>query len=281
MALALNWSRGTRYIRRQWRFVQNRTGKVNHAPIIVLGNQKSGTTAIAALLAHHAGLSVTLDIPALWRGVEVDIREGRRSLATIVKKRRVAFRRDVIKEPYLSFMYPSVRETFPAARYVTVVRDPRDNIRSVLNRLNLPGHLHDVDREPLSDRWQRWFDPRAVGLEHATYIEVAATRWNIAADTYLRNPQCVVLARYEDFIADKVTFIATLADRVGLRHAAGIDHLVDVQFQPRGQRALHWQKFFGNANLETIESLCGDRMKELGYGPSQAPVWASSSGHLR
>jgi hypothetical protein len=117
----------------------------------------------------------------------------------------------------------------------------------------------------LSDRWRRWFDPRALGLEHATYIEVAATRWNIAADTYLLNPDSVVLARYEDFVADKVTFIATLADRVGLRRATGIDHLVDVQFQPRGEQTLDWQTFFGSANLKTIENLCGARMEQLGY----------------
>ena len=50
-------------------YFKNLFAVINENPIIVLGNQKSGTSAIAHLLADYGGLSRTIDIPpcgCLW-----------------------------------------------------------------------------------------------------------------------------------------------------------------------------------------------------------------------
>ena len=50
---------------------------------------------------------------------------------------------------------------------------------------------------------------------------------------------------------------------VPLNHT--IDHEVDVQYQPRGNREIRWIDFFGARNLELIERTCHAMMTEFGY----------------
>lgn len=74
------------------------TARVNPSPIIVLGNQESGTSTIAVLLAKATRASVTLDFPCwsyreAYRGTEL--------IQTFVDKNRIAFSRDIVKEPAL------------------------------------------------------------------------------------------------------------------------------------------------------------------------------------
>lgn len=121
------------------RYVRSRFATVTLAPVFVLGNQKSGTTVIAASLAHCADVSVTLDIRDLTADRLADLYDGSVSPSRFVDRYRRAFCREVIKELGLTFAYETLREHFLEATFVLIVRDPRDNIRSVLNRLDLPG----------------------------------------------------------------------------------------------------------------------------------------------
>ncbi|HEX6434492.1 MAG TPA: hypothetical protein VFZ87_09615, partial [Gemmatimonadales bacterium] len=50
--------------------------KPNPDAVIGLGNQKSGTTAIAALLARHTNSTVTLDLPNIAGDVKVKMKAG-------------------------------------------------------------------------------------------------------------------------------------------------------------------------------------------------------------
>ena len=43
---------------------------------------------------------------------------------------------------------------------------------------------------------------------------------------------------------------------------------LDVSFQPPGDRSVRWRDFFG-ANLERIERICADRMRELDYAAAR------------
>jgi len=99
-----------------------------------------------------------------------------------------------------------------------------------------------------------------------------AEDWNTAVDGYLARPDVFILIRYEDFVADKVGAIARLAAELGLPAAQDIDAWTDVQYQPRGDRDISWQEFFGPENLARIERICGDRMARFGYhrtGPDE------------
>lgn len=250
------------------KFLKESAARLNSAPLIILGKEKSGTTAIAALLAKYTGLSVTLDIPNIWGPMETKIYNGETTFAEFVKNNKYHFSKDIIKEPCLTFLYPKVKKVFPKARFVMIIRDPRDNIRSVLNRLGISGNLGDIDLNTLSSvprGWEVVLDSRWLGLQGNNYIEIAAARWNLAADVFIKNRDEMLLLRYEDFFIDKVGTINKLAQALGFAKTIDISTYVDIQYQSKGDQNITWKDFFGLKNLNRIEQICKDRMKEFGY----------------
>ena len=243
---------------------------VNQTPIFVLGNQKSGTTAIAALLAEHTGLSSTLDLTIHYSSLIVDIHHGEASVESLISQNTLEFSRDVIKDPNLTFLYSSLREIFPKAKFSIIIRDPRANIRSILDRLDLSGDRSSLPisnhREGPSDGWKIVLDGSWMGLDADHYVGMLAARWQRAATIYLEHAEDIELIRYEDFCADKVTAIEDLATRLGLPRKNRIEHEVDTQYQSRGSnRGVDWEEFFGTENLARIESRCVNEMRALGY----------------
>jgi hypothetical protein len=240
--------------------------------IILLGNQKSGTTVVAALLSQCIGASVTLDFPAemsqllhprIWAG-ELDFRE-------LVRANRKEFSRGVVKDPTLSLFFPQTAQHFPRSRFVMVMRDPRDNLRSILNRLKLPGNLPDLSPEVMAEMipaWKLIVDGRWLGLRGDNYIERLGARWDLIASTYLAHSDRMVLIKYEDFMKDKAATIMGLARALGRQPRHDISDKVDVQYQSRGDRDVKWVDFFGPNNLARLERICAVRMAAFGYVPS-------------
>lgn len=243
--------------------------RVRRSPVVVLGNQKCGTTVVAALLAEVAGVSATLDIfhrvtPSPLPGLLT----GEKSLADFVDRHRFYFSTAVIKEPNLSFLYPQLRARFPGARMAWVQRDPRDNIRSILDRLGIHGtveHLDDRRRAELPPGWDIVLDGTLFACAGRSPIETLAKRWCRAADVAFVNRDAITVFRYEDFVRDKVGSIATLAAVLGLPRRRDISDKVDVQYQPKGRPDVPWIEFFGADNLRLIETTCSHRMSWFGY----------------
>ena len=177
-----------RFGRRIIRGLRSAVSRVNPRPILVLGNQKSGTTAIAALLAEATGLSVTLDLQR-----EVDeptfprVRTGGMSFDDFIRRNRLDFSRRIVKEPNLTLFPRELRDRFPESPIVFIIRDPRDNIRSILDRLGLPGDcdcLGDERWATVSEAWRTVLDNRWLGIEHEHYVAQLAGRWRFAAETH-------------------------------------------------------------------------------------------------
>lgn len=254
------------------RAIRSLAAKIHPAPIIVLGNQKSGTTAIAALLAEATGLSVTLDLRKEMTDPVADkVKTGELPIEALVKRNKFDFSRDIIKEPGLSVFYPELVSYFPDARFVMIVRDPRDNIRSILNRLKVPGTVEELTgnhRSEFTRGWDLTFDGTWLGLDGANYIETMAQRWNYIADSYLDNSDQIILLKYETFLSDKVGEISRLAHTFGLEIRFDIAHRIDHQFQPAGDHDVAWVDFFGPVNLARIETICREHMRTFGYDPS-------------
>jgi hypothetical protein len=255
--------------------VAKKTARINRRPVIVLGVQKSGTTAIAILMGKAAGVSVTSDFIHLssTRKYQKELYRTR-AFHDFVRRNRYYFARDIVKEPGLTFFIEELVEYFPCARFIFVVRDPRDNIRSILNRVRLPGRPIVPDQEHWSslqngDWWQIIVEGRLPSVSGDTYIEKLANRWKLGAQLYLNHADRIRLFRYEDFLQNKVKFITTLLSELGVKARYDISDSIDVQYQPRGNREVRWEEFFGRANLQRIESLCAVEMAQFGYRPSQ------------
>lgn len=251
------------------RYAATPFARANEHAIIVLGNSKSGTTVIAALLAEYGALSVTLDFwPRLRRpSTLAAVHDGRLPFDRFIRRFRADFSRDVVKDPHLTFLYPRLAERFPEARFVMVVRDPRDNIRSILNRLGLPG-----DRDELSPEDYRRMRPLWEAILKSPWLEVGggyiqrlAARWSLGAEVYSRHQANMQLIRYEDFLKDKRGAIQALADRLGVPQAGSIDDKLETRYQPPGDQDVDWLDFFGRDNLHIIESVCAKEARALGY----------------
>ncbi|HIK11901.1 MAG TPA: sulfotransferase [Oscillatoriaceae cyanobacterium M33_DOE_052] len=251
--------------------------RIHPAPVIILGNPKSGTSAIAALVGRAAGKTVIIDMFHLIK--EPNFREllysGEMPLRDLMERYKFYFSTEIIKETHLTFFYAQLAEYFPQAKFAIVVRDPRANIRSILNRLKIPGNLEVLPDSYLDNfnsvevkGWRLQLEGKLPDVPGANYIERMAHRWNIAADVYLQHPDKVVLMRYEDFMQDKVGTIGKLTRQLGWEPVNDISDRVDVQYQPRGDRSIAWREFFGAENLRRIETICGDRMQQFNYQPS-------------
>lgn len=182
----------------------------------------------------------------------------------------------MIKIPNIAILYRKLRKEFPKARFGIVIRNPRGNIRSIIDRINIPG---DRNRIWINEYWERFneydgmyeawatvIDSSWMGIDADQYIEILAARWKKAASIYLQNAESIELIRYEDFCADKAKVIEGLSRRLDLPRKNGIENEVDTQFQPRGSnRGVDWEEFFGTENLTRIESRCVNEMRALGY----------------
>lgn len=255
-----------RYFSQFYRQVVNPFLTINQTPIIILGNQKSGTSAIAHLLADIGGLSKAVDIPPFWLPYGAYIMQGKIQFDHVVQKHRRYFVVDIIKEPNFIFFIDDVMRFFPDAKYIFIIRDPRENIRSILNRRNILGDRDTIPDNMLPDTWKGIiFDPNIWGGAEENYIGVLSHRWNLAVENYLKYEDRITLIRYEDFLASKVGSITQLAQKVGIALVNDISDRVDIQYQPRGNHSISWQEFFGDANLATINRICGEQMAKFGY----------------
>ena len=243
--------------------------QINPKPILILGNQKSGTSAIAALLAELTGLSATIDLKNEFPiPTYPQILQDQLPFSQFLQNYKLDFSRDIVKEPNLTLFYPELLASFPEAKFVFVLRDPRDNIRSILNRLKIPGDLLQLNPEnyqKVTPAWDLIIDNRWLGLEGENYIEMLAARWNFMADVFLNNREQIVLVRYEAFLKDKLGELTRLAEKLELNPVNDITHRLDVQFQKRGDRDVNWRVFFGHQNLTQIEHICETRMRKLDY----------------
>lgn len=239
---------------------------INESPIIILGNQKTGTSVITHLLADYGKLTKTVDIPELFSPMLEKVVSGELQLETFSQRYSYHFSQDVIKEPNLTFFYNKLSKIHPLAKYIFIVRDPRSNIRSILNRLALPGNLKKLDdTSQINPLWKNIFDADLWDLPSGNYVETLAHRWVRAAKVYENNSDKMKLIRYEDFNSEKYKTIRNLANCLGIEEKGDITGQLDVQYQPKGNSNLDWKFFFGLENLKKIEKICSAHMDTFGY----------------
>jgi hypothetical protein len=258
------------------RFCRHQTAAIFPRPVIFGGSPKSGTTAIAALLAQATGLRLSND--PFWRVCHrdrdgyllPDVLEGNLRLDAFVRKYPAYFSAEIVKDPDFAFLFRDLKRVFPDSPQVFIVRDPRENIRSILNRLHLRGDLERLG--PAENRmlagdggWRVILDGRGLGLDAgANYIGRLAQRWTRGVDGYLAAGAPVHLVRYEDFMEDRLGFITDLAELLGLKVTADIRGKLGRPHTSPG-RSVPMEAFFGSRNLSVIEETCAAHMSRFGY----------------
>lgn len=246
--------------------------------VVVLGHQKGGTTAIAALLGKISDKGVSID--PLYQ-----VEQGKaRKVAKLVNNPKLIewyclrypflFTQPIVKDPDLIYIYQAVKECYGNSHILFVVRDPRETIRSICNRLALAGddlnHVPELKKMLNGNRhWELILSGQLPKHEkseqYSSLVYNLAHRWNLAAKTYLKFSNEMTLLKYEDFLKDKEKSIAAVASKLGLECSNSIADFVDVQYQSKGNSDIDWQQFFGQENFELIENICAESMREFGY----------------
>lgn len=254
-------------------FLRNRQFSVYPNPVFLLGNQKTGSTAIAALLGQATQQSVELDIfyhipyPA-----EKMLLENKITFEKFVRNNRRLFSKPIIKEPGLVFYLDALFRRFPNSPVVFLLRDPRDNIRSILDRLGLPGDQPALSQQQFdslpSPFWKMTIEGTVFQTAGKNYIETLALRWNRIVELYEQYTSRMLLLKYEDFYRNKAETIYSLARQLGFPLLSDISQLVDIQYQPKGDSSVTWIDFFGKDNLSAIEKICKEKMVKYGYSPT-------------
>jgi len=244
--------------------------KIKPDPLFVLGNPKSGTTVIANLLSKSTKQTLTSDIQSVIKNVSLQLDFNLISFDDFIKQHKYEFSKKIIKEPFLSFYTEELINSFPNSKIVWIVRNPYQNIRSILNRLKIPGNLQEIKFNQFIElektpAWKLNLQSEMLGINSVNYIEAMAHRWNYLVNLYEKNKEKIILVRYEDFVKDKKGFIDNLTHKLGFDIKQDISDYVNVQYQPKGNYKVDLDKFFGSRNLDLISKVCKNNMKKLGY----------------
>ncbi|KMQ74615.1 sulfotransferase family protein [Marinobacter subterrani] len=239
--------------------------------IVLAGMHKSGTTAVAKILGATINRDVSSDplhqINLIDVNARIRLEKREISFHQLVKSHPQFFRSIVIKDPHFPMMLTDLRSVFPNMKIVSIIRDPRDTIRSILNRLNLPGDPSKVtlDQLDLPFGWKSLLKGEYPDIAGDDYIEVLANRWAMIAEIISNNQDTSVLIRYEEFNRNKKEVIDELAIKLGYEKLRSAKSIQDVQFQPKGNSKVTWVDFYAVRQLDKINSICASMMEEFGY----------------
>ena len=243
--------------------------RINRKPLFILGNPKSGTTIIGKLISKASNKSHTSDIRSVINNPAKKIDLGKLSVREFIKFHKYEFSKEIIKEPSLSFYIDDLIEIYPNSKFIWIVRNPFQNIRSILNRLKIKGNYNKIKLDSFEEinknpAWKYNLEFKKNNTNYL-YIEAMAHRWNLLVDFYFKNQDKIILVKYEDFIADKKKYIYKLLDKLEINKVQEIDNFLDIQYQPKGNPSVDINKFFGEKNKEIILRICKKNMKKLNY----------------
>ncbi len=237
----------------------------------VFGNQKSGTSLLAAALAEVCDTAFTNDL-ALER-YSPTYRHLHPSdsnyLETVINRSRHRFASGVFKEPSLTFFWEDLLARFSDAKAIFVVRNPFDNIRSCLDRMGflVNGELISTPVEipyPWTHLVNMRDNPNAPDYETELTLDVLihklALRWQEMAKCALKAwGKGTPFIRYELFLQEP----HVLMNQLGLE--GNIKKAFDTFHQKPGANRHVDARFVLKQYEEDILDIVAFESKHLGY----------------
>ncbi|MGP8303642.1 sulfotransferase family protein [Streptomyces inhibens] len=164
--------------------------------LLICGIHRSGTSAVAHMLSESCRRTLLEDPDWAMTGRLVDVTAPAEELA----------RWDILKCPRMTEVLPAALDAYPQARAAVMVRDPRDVLCSILEKVNagMPTRMLEFSRLGVSETG-------AAGFAQA-YVTYART---ILSARAAAGAERVHLIRYEQFCTDRPAGIAALAAWLG------------------------------------------------------------------
>ena len=232
----------------------------NPDAILLFGMDRSGLTVAFNLIASRAGLTFPDDFTSHLRGWE-NVLKGNYDFFDYLKKNSYAFSKAIIRFEMDSESVKFARSFFKMEKYIITIRNPIDNIKSILLRLKIPGNLESLDVNSLNfhREWMNMF------TKSENYIESLIVSWKELYDQpELINSHQSIIFKYEDFLKDRESYVTSKVIELGLKPVKSIDRLINIRYQPIGNQISNLE-FFGNKNLERIYSATYDIAEKFGY----------------
>lgn len=265
-------------------------------PVFIVGMPRSGSTAFHRVLSEHPDLATTTHVTrkaptnypllklislvvrdhkpgeagTMWdryvRGDDDVLRaadvtpESRRYYTTAVANVLRLYHRSrfISKCPRNGMRMEFLREIFPDARFIHLIRDGRAVSRSVLEQ-----------RERSGDR-MKWWDVRPIGWrqwENESPVAAVAHQWRsvvqfvhdvgqtMPSDQYME-------IRYEDFTRDPVMLLGRVCSFMGV---AWSDEAIRAASRSIESRNDKWEKSFSTDDVAVMNRIMGDALKTYGY----------------
>lgn len=228
--------------------LRNKFSSPNKNPILILGFPKSGTSAITGLLSRRTGLKATIDTKYLWEPYLTELLNNRLDFKKHIKKHSYPFSKSIIKEPNLVFLVDELLNYYKNPKVVIIKRDKAENIKSILDRLKIPGDLKKNPKpEIINKNW------RSLLLnEDRHYIESLSYKFDISTSNLEKfkhlNP---IYVNYKEFKQNKILTIDKITNSLDLKVKNDVSDIVNKPFQPKSQNHKSIEDFFGD-NLKYI-----------------------------
>lgn len=228
---------------------------------LVVGSESSGTTVISHLLLRHGAKRFLHESANPWvYDLYQSVYQGQRNVRDYPQLQLF----DCLKVPGFATVLPEYVKEFPNATVIYTVRDPRDVVASAYRTKKVTTRDEFASVSWVKETW--------LGIEEKDPVARLAIRWR----TYLRKSLLVpgvTYVRYEDFCANKVEIISSLAssldieiDEVHLREncdrqASDSDARA---YLPKGPGS--WQhEYLSEQDVRIIQDICGAEMQKWNY----------------
>ena len=277
-------------------------------PIILLGNFRSGTTLLQRVIASHPDVFALYEPVGLWLYAdpsrdhdEFDENDATDRVKRYIRNEFLKFQEEhggrviVEKTPHNILRIPYVREIFPDAHFIYIIRNPLSFVSSVELKWQRPAggkrilrrvkdtpvtQLHHYVWRFLSQQWNNrilkrkylsiW-GPRYKGIQSDVATEemitVIARQWARAAskaDHDLKDfgDGQLLRLRYEDFVESPIQHLQRICAHCGLEMTSEMEEFVRTTVKT--DRNQKWQRFDA-AQLARIIPEVAEQMSRNGY----------------
>jgi hypothetical protein len=228
-------------------------------PIIVLASPRSGSTLFYETLTRakdlwtvggesHAIIEEIPEFSTIYNGsisnaltendgttraVEVlrerfqqQLRDSKNNLLDQQQLKKVRF---LEKTPKNSLRIRFLNKVFPDAIFVHLIRDPKDNISSIIEGWR-SGHFITYPHLPgFNNQWSYLLPPKWEALKGKPIEEVATFQWQAANQAIIDDLKHIPESRqyavnYQDFLDNTGTVINKLCNFIGIEYDAELQH---------------------------------------------------------